>query len=316
MAALSAQLPPSPHGGGRSPAAAIDSTATHPPTPAGDGASFCENKLATTEPSQYYSLLFVAGDRRAALVPAYAFWLEVREVVDECREAEIARVKLGWWHEEIHETAAGRPRHPVSVALSPILKAHPRSVPTLLAVIEALGRHAEGASYATYAELRDYGVKTRGAVEQMAASITGAADATTMESAADLGALVELAGLLRDTGLHARRARCYLPLEDLARFRIDPRDLYAGRTSDAMDELIKFEARRLGAALREQTARVPTAARPSLASLLAAADISNALLEKIAAAGGRVLRERPTLMPLRQLWIAWRSARRSGHATR
>lgn len=308
---MNAEIPPSPHGGGRSPAAAIES-----PTAAGDAASFCENKLATTEPAQYYSVLFAARDQRAALVPAYAFWLEVREIVDECREPEIARVKLGWWHEEIHETVAGRPRHPVSVALSPVLSAHPPSVQTLLAVIETLGRHAQGAAYATYAQLRDYGIRTRGAMEQVAASIMGSSDPATMESAADLGALVELTWLLRDTGLYARRARCYLPLENLARFDIDPHDVYAGGASDAIDRMIKFEAQRLRAELQQQAARVPAAARPHLTPLLAAAAISDALLAKIAAMGGRVLRERPALSSLRQLWIAWRSARQSGRATR
>lgn len=273
--------------------------------------SFCENKLATADPTQYYSVLFLARAKRAALVPLYAFWLEVREIVDECREPEIGRVKLGWWHEEVHETMAGRPRHPVSVALAPIIATHQLPAATLLAVIEALGRHAEDAAYTSYAELRDYGVRTRGAIEQLATTIMGSTDSTTLASAAQIGALVELTSLLCDTGLRARRGRCYLPLEDLTRLGAEAKELYAGHTNDAVDRLIKFEAQRLHAELQQQVARVPASARAHLAPLLAAAAISDALLAKLSVIGGRVLRERLTLLPLRQLWIAWRSARRS-----
>jgi phytoene synthase len=181
----------------------------------------------------------------------------------------------------------------------------------LLAVIEAVGRHAEGAGYATYAQLREYGVQTRGAIEQAAASIMGATDPTAMQSAAEIGASLELTSLLRNSGLYARRARCYLPMDDLARFTVNPNELYAGHATDATDALVKFEANRLRADLQQQAARVPASVRPHLSPLLAAAGINDALLAKIAVAGSGVLRERPALSPLRQLWIAWRSARRA-----
>lgn len=303
---------PSPHGGGRIPAAPVENPAPIPPTAQRAATLFCENKLAITDPAQYYSVLFVAREKRAALIPLYAFWLEVREIVDECREPEIARMKLGWWHGEVHEMMAGRPRHPVSVALAPVVNTHRLPAAPLLAVIDALGRHAEDVAYPSYAELRDYGKKTRGAIEQLAASIAGATDPTTMANAAQVGAVVELTSLLRDTGLYARRGRCYLPLEDLTRLGAEPKEFYAGRANDAVDRLIKFEAQRLRNELQQQVARVPALARPHLTPLLAAAGMSDALLAKITVAGARVLRERPALLPLRQLWIAWRNARRGG----
>jgi 15-cis-phytoene synthase len=308
---LNAENPPSPHGGGRSPAAPIESATAPLPTSAGHAASFCENKLAAADPAQYYSVLFIAREKRLALIPLYALWQEVREIVDECREPEIARVKLAWWHEELHETIAGRPRHPVSVALAPILSTYALPATSLFAVIEAVGRHAEGAPYASYAELRDYGKQTRGAVEQLAASVMGAIDFATKEHAAAIGALLELTALLRDTGLYARRSHCYLPLEDLARFGVAAHEVCAGRATESIDASIKFEAQRLRTDLQQQVAGVPASARTHLTPLLAAAALSDALLAKIAAAGGRVLRERPALLPLRQLWIAWRSARAS-----
>lgn len=256
-------------------------------------------------------MLFVAREKRLALIPLYALWQEVREIVDECREPEIARVKLAWWHQELHETIAGRPHHPVSIALAPILSTYALPATSLFAVIEAVGRHAEGAPYATYAELRSYGAQTRGCMEQLAASIMGPVDPTTMERGAGIGTLLELTSLLRDTGLYARRSRCFLPLEDLARFGVAPHEMRAGRATEAIDALIKFDAQRLRADLQQQLAGVPASARTHLTPLFAAAAIGDTLLAKIAAAGGRVLRERPALLPLRQLWIAWRSSRAS-----
>lgn len=274
--------------------------------------SVCESKLASSDPGQYYGVMFVARARRAALVALYAFWQEVREIVDECREPEVARVKLGWWHEEVQAMAAGRPRHPATTALAPAMVAYHIPAEPLLSLIASIGQRIEYANNATYVELCEYGLRTRGAVERLAARMAGCHEPATGDSVLQVGARLEMITLLRDTGVDLRRNRCYLPREDLARFDVDPRDLSAGRAAAGLGELIAFEARRLREELGQHVARISEAARPRPIPLLATAAIAGALLERIHRYRDRVLHERPALPPLRQLWIAWRAARRAG----
>ncbi len=276
--------------------------------------SVCESKLASSDPGQYYGVMFAARERRAALVALYAFWQEVREIVDECREPEVARVKLGWWHEEVQAMAAGRPRHPATTALAPAMVAYDIPAESLLSLIASVGQRLGYANNATYAELCDYGLRTRGAIERLAARMAGCHEPAAGENVLQVGARLEMITLLRDTGADLRRNRCYLPREDLARFGVDPRDLSAGRAAAGLGELIAFEARRLREELGQHVERLTEAARPRLIPLLAAAAIAAALLERIHRHRDRVLHEQPALLTLRQLWIAWRVARRAGTA--
>ena len=70
---------------------------------------YCEQKAAQSGSSFYYSFLFLPEDRRRAITALYAFCREVDDVVDECTDAGVARVKLAWWRNEVAAVYAGAP---------------------------------------------------------------------------------------------------------------------------------------------------------------------------------------------------------------
>ena len=57
---------------------------------------YCEDKAAKSGSSFYYSFRFLPEDRRRAVTALYAFCREVDDVVDECQDERVARVKLAW----------------------------------------------------------------------------------------------------------------------------------------------------------------------------------------------------------------------------
>jgi phytoene synthase len=271
------------------------------------------DKLVARNAELYYSLLFAPRDQRAALIPLYTFWQEIRAIPDTCTDAQVAGAKLAWWHEEAHELVAGRARHPVAKALASVATRHQLTEPSFVAPIAAVTQYVTRTSPPSYAELRDYGTRSRGHIEQLAAYIVGCRDPFTLAAVAEIGARLELAVLLCNTGADAARSRYYLPQEDLARFGVDLADLHAGHANEAVSKLITFEAKRLRVELDEQLARLPASDRSLLVSLLISTEIAHRILKRIETDGARILRARPTLMPLHQLWIAWRTAR---HAQR
>ena len=279
-------------------------------TPAKDAHALCRQKLTEADRSDYYSALFAPADRQPGVFALYAFWHEVREIIDECSEPEIAHRKLAWWRDEIQAMYAGGPRHPVAVALSPTLLAHRLPQDSFVAIIDELVRHTHMPHYSTFDERRRHAADSRGRVQQLVALLCGQDDATTPGHALQLGALQALAIELRDVGADARRGRVYLADEDLARFGVTPEDICAGRENDGFRALVAFEAERL----LSETTRVldlitPVDRRRQL-PLVIGANITSALLREIRADSPRVLSHRLALTPLRQLWIAWRSARR------
>jgi len=263
------------------------------------------------DPMLRYGLLFLAASRREAATPLYALWRELREVNDECREPQVAQAKLGWWIEEIQALYRGRPRHPLTAALAPVVARHRLPAEPLLELIRALAEHAARPGYRTYETLRAHASATRGRLEALAARLAEGADDETAEWADGLGAALELAELVGDAGADAARGRVYLPHEDLMRFGVAPQELHAGRATEGVRRLIAFEAQRLAAELAHDLAIVPAAQRPRLLTPLVAAGIARVRLEQIRARPERALHERVQPAPLRQLWIAWRTARRA-----
>lgn len=258
-----------------------------------------------------YGLLFLPASRREAALPLYALWRELREIDQECREPDVAQAKLGWWLEEIQALYQGRPRHPLAAALAPVVTRHRLPPEPLIELVQALAQHVALSGYRTYESLRAHGSATRGRLEALAARLADDADEETAEWADGLGAALELAQLLTDAGADAARGRVYLPQEDLMRFGVRPQALHLGQPTDAVRRLIAFEAERLVDELRHDLAIVPAAQRGRLLTPLVAAGIARARLDAVRRRPERVLRELAQPAPLRQLWIAWRTARRA-----
>ena len=126
-------------------------------------------------------------------------------------------------------------------------------------------------------------------------------------TARTLGTALELAELLYDLGLHACRNRLPLPLEDLARFNVPVADILHGKENAAFRRLMAFESR----SCRNLAARIAASAHAggpgALLPLRIQARIALATLAAARRQGYTVLQQRPTLMPLRLLWIAWRT---------
>lgn len=281
------------------------------PSPTGYETAFrlCERKVTSSDSGDYYDLLFLPAPARAAAVTLRAFWLEVREINDECSEPDIARFKLAWWTEEIREVFAGHPRHPIGCALAPVVIEHRLSEETFLGIVGALAHHADISGYPTFEALHAYGNRSRGQLEALLARTSGCHAPAVLAQVATLGGLVELALRIRDCGIDARRGRVYLPQEDLDRFAVTTADLRSGKDGEAVCALLRFTAARLATQV-EQALRGLSPPDGSLLALVASAHATRALLARIVADPARVLHARLRIKPLQQLWMTWRTARR------
>ena len=117
---------------------------------------------------------------------------------------------------------------------------------------------------------------------------------------------------MRDVGEDARRGRIYLPQEDLARFDVAPSLLINRTGGDSFRRLMAFEANRARTWYAQALAKLDPRDRRAQRTGLIMAAIYRALLDEIERDGFDVLDRRTSLTPLRKLWIAWKTARRSG----
>ena len=268
---------------------------------------YCQNKAAASGSSFYYSFVFLPAPRRRAITALYAFCREVDDVVDECDDAQIAATKLAWWRAEVARLYTGKPEHPVTQALLPVLGEYNVAQEHLTEIIDGMEMDLQQTRYLDFTALSLYCYRVASVVGLLAAEIFGYQDRQTLKYAHDLGMAFQLTNIIRDVGEDARRGRVYLPLDELKRFDVSVADVLNARHSDNFRRLMEFQIERAERYYAQAMAQLPAVDRKAQRPGLVMAAIYRTLLDEIRRDGCRVLNQRTSLPALRKLWIAWRT---------
>ncbi|HKX41736.1 MAG TPA: presqualene diphosphate synthase HpnD [Burkholderiaceae bacterium] len=273
---------------------------------------YVQDKAAKSGSSFYYAFLFLPPPRRAAITAFYAFCREVDDVVDEVGDPGVAATKLAWWRSEVGSAFGGRPTHPVTQALMPHVPTYDIRAEHLLAVIDGCQMDLEQSRYLDFVGLARYCHLVAGVVGEVAATIFGRTQATTVDYAHRLGLAMQLTNIIRDVGDDARRGRIYLPMSELKQFDVKAQEVLNRGYSERFTALMKFQAERAHRTYDEAFALLPEVDRSAQKPGLMMANIYRSLLREIEAGGFQVLHQRTSLTPLRKLWIAMRTNWRNG----
>jgi phytoene synthase len=268
---------------------------------------YCRERAAGSGSSFYYSFRFLPVERRNAITALYAFCREVDDVVDECSDPAVARMKLAWWRSEIAASFAGSPQHPVALALAPVVHRFTLPLAHFNEIIDGMEMDLVHDRYDNFESLNVYCYKVAGVVGLMAAEIFGYAQPATANYAVLLGTAFQLTNIIRDVGEDARRGRIYVPREDLDRFRVSEGEILALNESERFRELIAFQIGRARDFYAKAFAALAPGDRRNQRPGLVMAAIYRTVLDEIEAGGCRVLCSRVGLTPIRKLWIAWKT---------
>ena len=268
---------------------------------------YCQDKAASSGSSFYYSFLFLPANRRRAITALYAFCREVDDVVDECKDSQVAANKLVWWRQELDRLYAGQPQHPVTQALQAVLPEFSLPQEQLLEIIDGMEMDLQQTRYLDFTALSLYCYRVASVVGLLAAEIFGYTDRQTLKYAHDLGMAFQLTNIIRDVGEDARRGRIYLPMDELKRFNVAVADILDARQSESFQKLMESQIERAERYYAQALSQLPVVDRKAQRPGLVMAAIYRALLEEIKRDGCQVLRQRTSLTPLRKLWLAWRT---------
>ena len=273
---------------------------------------YVQDKAAKSGSSFYYAFLFLSPPRRAAITAFYAFCREVDDVVDEVSDPGLAATKLAWWRQEVAQSYAGSPSHPVMKALMPHAPAYGIAAAHLLAVVDGCQMDIEQSRYLDFAGLKRYCHLVAGVVGEVAANIFGRSESATLQYAHTLGLAMQLTNIIRDVGDDARRGRIYLPVSELKQFDVKAQEGLNRGYSERFVALMKFQAERAHHCYDEAFAALPEPDRAAQKPGVMMANIYRTLLREIEADNFQVLHQRTSLTPLRKLWIAMRTNWRGG----
>ncbi len=306
----------------------------------------CEAITREQAANFYYGIRLLARERRRAMCAAYAFARRIDDIGDGSLARERKRELLDRAAAQLAQleasgrAPAGCEDDAVLVALA---DAHARfrlPAGALGELIEGVWMDVEEVEYERFEQLEPYCRRVAGAIGRVCLAIfaprePGAlADERARERAEaladDLGVALQLTNILRDVREDAENGRVYLPAEDLRRFGLldgeranggdrggDEDDIPRAAllrarlddagASEALVELVRFEAQRAERWFERGRALVPLLDRRSAACVSAMAGIYHRLLERIEAEPQRVLRERVSLPPGEKAWVAVRS---------
>jgi 15-cis-phytoene synthase len=268
-----------------------------------DAFSYCAEMVRSAHRDRFIATLFAPAHNRDALYALYAFDVEVAQVRDRAREAAPGEIRLQWWREVLHGERHGEAMaSPVAASLVRTIEAHRLPVNAILALLEARRFDLYDEPMRTVAGLEDYALKTTSAVIAMAAQILGV-DAGA--AATPAGIAYALTELLVAVPRHAARRRLYLPIELLDRHGMEVADLFAGRSSPALNKAaaeLRLLARRHLAVAAD---RLRALARPALPAFLPIAPVARTLDRM----DRSELFAQNALPPWRRQWLIWRAAR-------
>jgi phytoene synthase len=238
----------------------------------------------------------------------YAFLRHTDDLADEPGPSDKKARSLDAWRRQLDRALSGQnAQWPGLAALADTMARHSIPSALLYKVIEGVSMDLEPRLLATFDDLADYCYHVASVVGLSCLHIWGyRSEGGKAESlAAQCGLALQLTNILRDVGADARNGRVYLPLDDLARFHVEPHELAAeGRPNYRVCALLAFEAERAYGsyeAARKLTPLVAPVGRPVLRTIVG---IYRALLDEIARRDFDVLADRVSLSPWRKIRIA------------
>ena len=194
-----------------------------------------------------WAFRLLPAERRRALSAVYAFCRSADDLADEPGQAADVPRLLARWRDELAAAYAGRPEHPIGVALADAVRRFAIPREHFEAVIAGVEMDTTRDRYETWEDdLAVYCYRVAGAVGLICIEIFGYRNASAREYAVELGLAFQLTNILRDVAEDAARGRIYLPRADLRRFGVSEADLLAGRFSEAFREAMAFESARAG----------------------------------------------------------------------
>jgi squalene synthase HpnC len=269
---------------------------------------FCRAVAAAHYENFTVASLLVPRRLRQHLANVYTFARWADDLADEASSPEVASAALADWRRQLEACFAGRPQHPVFVALAETITATDLTIEPFADLLDAFEQDQRKTRYATRAELLDYCRRSADPVGRIVLALEGCRDPEPVGMSDAICSGLQLVNFWQDITRDRLAGRIYLPEADMARHRVDETMLAAPVAAAEVRALVADEvawARGLFAAGAPLVAIAPRSLRPAISMFLAG---GRAVADAIEQAGYDTLARRPTVGRLAKLQLAARAA--------
>jgi len=185
-----------------------------------------------------------------------------------------------------------------------------------VAFLESMQMDISVTDYPTYADLERYMFGSAAVIGLQMVPILGPLSDRAYPRARTLGEAFQLTNFIRDVGEDLSRGRIYLPLEDLARFGVEPAALRRREMTPQVGSLLEFEVARTRGLYREAEPGIDLLDRTSRDCVRTAFRLYAGILDEVQKAGYQVLDRRVSVPLTRRLAVAGQGLARARWARR
>jgi phytoene synthase len=221
--------------------------------------------------------------KRDGMSALYAFCREVDDVADEeSVPVSQRRAQLAAWRADIRRACgAETPQFPVNRELQPVIRQYHLPFEHFDALLQGVEMDLDIKRYKNYEELDLYCYRVASVVGLLSIEVFGYQNAACREYAVCLGKALQLTNILRDVRTDAQRGRIYLPLSELARFKVLPEEILRLEYSPRFFELANGVAERARHFYRLAREALPAADRRSMVAAELMGSVYWRLLRKL-----------------------------------
>jgi len=260
--------------------------------------------------SHYENFVVVGVFTPAALRPAfeaiygYCRWAD--DLGDETGDTHQSEELLAWWLHQLdalYNPHADRPRHPVFIALEPVVAQFQIPRKPFEDLVSAFMQDQKITRYQDLAQLTDYCARSANPVGELVLRLFGAATPENLAMSNDICTGLQLANFWQDVSRDLDKNRVYLPADSLSRFALTEADLTKKPASKAFRQMLSEEVARTQALFdRGEPLTRKLHGRAGLALRLFHAG-GVATLDAIRRADYDVLTRRPRIGKIKQLGL-------------
>ncbi len=227
--------------------------------------------------SLYYALLYCSDKEREAVSILFSFFEELKGIVDKVSEAQVAKVKLLWWSQEITKIYHQKQQHPLSQRLAPIIESYQLPENEFQHFIKGMVSDIDHHGFSSNEELENYCRNMGGAKCNLWSHIVAGKANYNETFSSNIGIALELLEQIQ----HPAPSESENLLKEHAKLARD----YYNKALQSLDNAHRY----------------------AQLSLLIYAKLKLALLDEVERDNFQVLKHKVSLTPLRKFWIAWRT---------
>jgi len=236
---------------------------------------------------------------------AYCRWAD--DLGDEIADSARALVLLDAWDQELRDCYAGKPLHPVFVALQQTIRGYEIPIEPFSDLLVAFRQDQTVHRYPTWSGVLGYCRYSANPVGRLVLYLCGYRDAERQQLSDATCTALQLANFWQDAGRDLEKGRIYIPLEALAAHGLAEDDIVARRFDERYVSLMKeliVRTRELFEQGMPLAGRVDSALRVDI-EMFSRGGL--AVLDAIEAIGYNTLQHRPSIPKSKQLQLLIRA---------